>query len=190
VGLPIVMLLIVVSSALAFIYILYCAWRQARTRDLNLGDVIHDLYPVNWPLLEWLLDPAVDHELRWSLGPRGFRREQRRRMRLYRGLVRRMAHNASVLADYDCAIYGNWSPAPGLGSKLRIAVINVRFYTGGVKLRLHFWLLLPLATPNLSRLRKSSGFDGPTVYEELKAAAVEAFAQLKPDEREALTRSL
>jgi hypothetical protein len=39
-------------------------------------------------------------------------------------------------------------------------------------------------------LRKAGDLDGLKAYEELKAAAAEAFAHLKPDELETLTRNL
>jgi hypothetical protein len=44
--------------------------------------------------------------------------------------------------------------------------------------------------PDLARLRMAADLDGPKVYEELKAAAVEAFADLQPAELDALTRNL
>ncbi|MFZ0771266.1 MAG: hypothetical protein WCA49_25335 [Candidatus Sulfotelmatobacter sp.] len=195
--LPIVTWLIVTASVMALTYILHCAWNQTRTRvpKLNQSDVVHFLYPVDWPLLLSLLDPAADFELRWNLSRRAFRAEQRRRMLLYRELVQRMSHNSAVLADFENTLLGNFDPTPGLDSKLRQAIIKVRLYSSSARLRLRIWLLLPNAfgimpTPDLSRLRKAGSLDGPEVYGELRTAAAEAFAQLQPAEIEALTRSL
>jgi hypothetical protein len=187
--------LIVASSALAFIYILRRAYARARDPKPNPNDAVHYLYPVDWALLESLLDPAADFALRWSLDSCALRAERRRRMRLYRELVRRMAHNSSVLADFDDALFADSHFTHGPDSKLRQAIIKVRFYCAGVRLKLGVWLLLPDAfglvpTPDLASLRKAVEVDGPKAYDELRVAAVEAFARLRPNELEALTRGL
>ncbi len=188
--------LILACSVLQLIYLLYLAWASGRVPKLVLDDVVHYLYPVDSALLAGLLDPATDLELRWNLSPRRFREEQRRRMRLYRELLLRMSHNSSVLAEFDNAVCSCNHLAPGPGSKLQEAAINVRIYCTFARGRVRVWLWLPLAAfsfiprPELARLRKAASVDGPKAYEELKRAAAEAFAQLHPAEREALTRNL
>jgi len=188
--------LILTASVLELIYLLYVAWASTRVPKLVLGDVVHFLYPVDSSLLEGLLDPAADLELRWNLSPRRFREEQRRRMRVYRELLGRMAHNSAVLAEFDSAVRGYNSLIAGPGSRLQEAALNVRIYCTFARGTLRMWLSLPLGafraipTPELARLRKAASLDGPKVYEELKAAAAEAFAKLKPAELEALTRNL
>lgn len=183
-------------SVLELIYLLYLAWAGSRVPKLVLGDVVHFLYPVDSSLLEGLLDPAADLELRWSLTPRRFREEQRRRMRVYRELLRRMAHNSAVLAEFDNAVRGYSTLIAGPGSRLQEASVNVRLYCTFARGKLRMWLTLPLSVfsvipaPELARLRKAASLDGPKAYEELKAAAVEAFAKLRPAELEALTRNL
>ena len=187
--------LIVASSVLAFIYILRCAYARAREPKPNPNDAVHYLYPVDWALLESLLDPAADFALRWNLDSRALRAERRRRMRLYQELLRRMAHNSSVLADFDDALFADNHLTRGPDSKLRQAIIKVRFYCAAARIRLSIWLLLPnvfglVPPPDLARLRKAVDVDGPKAYDELRVAAVEAFARLRPSELEALTRGL
>ena len=184
--------LILSCSALELVYLLYLAWSSIRVPKLVLGDVIHFLYPVDSSLLASLVDPAADFELRWSLSPRSFREEQRRRMRLYRELLGRMAHNSAVLAEFDNAMHGN---VAGPGSKLQEAAVKVRLYCMFSRGKLRLWLWLPSAfcavvPPKLARLRIAADLDGLKVYEELKVAAAEAFAQLRPAELEALTHNL
>jgi hypothetical protein len=184
---------IVTSGVLALLYILRCAC--ARTPKFNLNDLVHFLYPVDLSLLDSLLDPAADFALRWSLNPRAFRREQRRRMRLYRELLRRMAHNSIILADFGNALFGE-DERPACACELEGAVIKVRLYTGFARLRLRLWLLLSLdalgvvPTPQLANLRKAADLDGRKAYDELKIAAAAAFARLQPAELDALTRNL
>jgi hypothetical protein len=194
---PIVTWSILACSILELIYLLYLAWANGRAPKLILGDVVHFLYPVDSSLVAGLLDPAADLELRWNLSPRGFREEQRRRMRLYRELLDRMAHNSAVLTEFDNAVRGDDSLIAGPGSKLQEAALNVRIYCTFARVRLRMWLSLPLyafglfaCAPELARLRKAATVDGPKAYEELKAAAAAAFAQLQPGELEALTRNL
>ena len=184
--------LILSCSALELVYLLYLAWSSGRVPKLVLSDVIHFLYPVDSSLLASLLDPAAEFELRWSLSPRGFHEEQRRRMRLYRELLGRMAHNSAVLAEFDNAMHGN---VAGPGSKLQEAAVKVRLYCLFSRGKLRLWLWLPSAfgavvPPKLARLRIAADLDGLKVYEELKLAAAEAFAQLRPAELEALTHNL
>jgi hypothetical protein len=183
-------------SVLELIYLLYLAWAGSRVPKLILGDVVHFLYPVDLSLLEGLLDPAADLALRWNLTPRRFREEQRRRMRVYRELLLRMAHNSAVLAKYDNAVRGYSTLVAGPGSRLQEAAVNVRLYCTFARGKLSMWLSLPLSAfsvipaPQLARLRKAASLDGLKAYEELKAAAAEAFAQLSPDEFDSLTRNL
>lgn len=187
--------LILGASVLELSYLLYVAWSSARVPKIVLGDVVHFLYPVDSALLASLLDPVADFELRWNLSPRRFREEQRRRMRLYRELLMRMAHNSAVLAEFDNAERGQNNLIAGPGSKLQEAAIKVRVYCTFSRGRLCMWLWLPLAfevlpMPKLAQLRRAASLDGPIVYEDLKTAAAEAFAQLRPAEIDALTRNL
>jgi hypothetical protein len=184
--------LILSCSALELVYLLYLAWSSTRVPKLILGDVVHFLYPVDSSLLASLVDPAADFELRWNLSPRSFREEQRRRMCLYRELLGRMAHNSAVLAEFDNAMRGN---VAGADSKLQEAAVKVRLYCMFSRGKLRLWLWLPSAfdvvvPPRLARLRIAADLDGLKVYEELKVAAAEAFAQLRPAELEALTHNL
>ena len=185
--------LLLAWSALGLMYFLYRACARVPRHDPK--NLVHYLHPVDWDLLESLLDPAADFELRWRLSPREFREEQRCRMRLFRELLRRMSHNSAVLAEFDNALFGKDDFTPGPGSKVEEAAIKVRLYCTAARIKLRVWLSLPdtlraVPMPDLARLRMAADLDGPKVYEELKAAAVEAFADLQPAELDALTRNL
>jgi len=187
--------LLIAANAVGYTYLLYRVWTRVPRRDVF--DVVPFLHPVDSSMVESLLDPAADYSLRWRLSPRAFREAQLRRMRVYRELVRRMSDNSAVLAEFGRARFGSSdSSTHGLGSRLEDAHIAVQVYSATAGLKLRIWLSLPLdrfgiiPTPDLARLRKAGDLDGPKAYEELKTAAAEAFAQLKPNELEALTRNL
>jgi hypothetical protein len=184
--------LLVAANALGYVYLLYRAWTRVPRRDMD--DVVPFLYPVDVSLVESLLDPAADFQLRWQLSPREFREAQRRRMRLYLELVRRMSHNSDVLVEYDHARLGNERLNSEEASKVEDAAIRVRLYSGCVRLRLRIWLSLPMNAfgmmPTLARLRMAADLDGPKAYCDLKAAAAEGFARLQQNELDALARSL
>ncbi|MGD0568110.1 MAG: hypothetical protein ABSA78_06865 [Candidatus Sulfotelmatobacter sp.] len=186
--------LIVAWGALACIYLLYRAWTRFPRRDLD--DVVHFLYPVDLSLAESLLDPAEDFSLRWSLSPRAYREAQRRRMRLYLELVRRMAHNSVVLVEFGNAACAGEKLEAAVVSELQQAAIKVRLYSTFARLNLRIRLLLPsgafgvIPLPDLPRMRKVADLDGPKTYDELRTAAAAAFMQLQPGDLEGLTRNL
>ncbi len=199
--------LIIAWGALACIYMLRCAWSRFPRRDVD--DVVHFLHPVDVSLAESLLDPAADFELRWHSTPRAYREAQRRRMRLYLELVRRMSHNSKVLVEFGNAIVrpetadGNGenggaqsNSSSSLASELQRAAISVRLYTllALVKLRFRLWLPLDrfgiVPAPELAQLRKAGNLDGPRTYDDLKAAATAAFVQFQPADLPALIRNL
>jgi hypothetical protein len=187
--------LIVGWGALACIYMLRCAWSRFPRRDVDADDVIPFLYPVDISLAESILDPAAEFECRWKLGPRRFREAQRKRMRLYLELTRRMAHNARVLVEYADA--EKHSPDPrrvSLASALQEKAIGVRLYSLLTGIKLRFWLLLRAdilnSTPVLAHLRTTGEIDGLQTYSALKTAAAAAFIQLPPDEQDSLFRNL
>jgi hypothetical protein len=187
--------LIVAWGALSCIYMLRCAWTRFPKRDVDADDVIPFLYPVDLSLAESLLDPAAEFEFRWNLRPPQFRDAQRKRMRLYLELTRRMAHNATVLVEYADAEKNSCDPRRvSLASALQDRAVEVRLYSLMTGIKLRFWLLLRseflTSTPVLARLRTTVDIDGLQTYGALKIAATAAFVQLQPDELDSLTRSL
>jgi hypothetical protein len=199
--------LIIAWGALACIYMLRCAWSRFPGRDVD--DVVHFLHPVDLSLAESLLDPAADFALRWNSTPRAYRESQRRRMRLYLELVRRMSHNSKVLVEFGNAMVrpeitdrndenqGAQSKSPSsLASELQRAAISVRLYALLVLVRLRLRLWLPLdrfgivPAPELAQLRKAGNLDGPRTYDDLKAAATAAFVQFQPADLPVLIRNL
>ncbi|MGD0987715.1 MAG: hypothetical protein ABR874_07885 [Candidatus Sulfotelmatobacter sp.] len=188
--------LIPTLSAVELIYLLYLAWASSRVPKLALDDVVHFLYPVDTSLLAGLLDPAADFELRWKLSPLRLCEEQRRRMLVYRELLRRMSHNSAVLAEFDNSVRAHDALVVGPGSKLQEAALNVRIYCTFARVRLRMWLWLPLSVfriipvPRIACLRVAAQLDGLKAYFELREAAKEAFAKLQPAELEALSHNL
>src|SRR6202041_1714522 len=121
--------LIVAWGALSCIYMLRRAWHRFPKRDLDVDDVIPFLYPVDVSLAESLLDPAAEFEFRWRLRPKQFREAQRKRMRLYLELTRRMSHNATVLVAYADAEKASQDPRRvSLASALQEKAVDVRLY--------------------------------------------------------------
>jgi hypothetical protein len=187
--------LIVAWGAVSCIYMLRCAWTRFPRRDVDADDVIPFLYPVDISLAESILDPVTEFEFRWRLSPRQFREAQRKRMRLYLELTRRMAHNSRVLVEYADAEKN--SPDPRRASAavaLQERAIDVRLYALLTGMKLRTWLLLRsdiMATlPALRDLRTTGEIDGLQTYHALKTAATAAFVRLAPDELDSLTRNL
>jgi hypothetical protein len=185
--------LIVAWGALSCIYMLRRAWSRFPERDVD--DVIPFLYPVDISLAESLLDPAAEFEYRWKLSPRQFREAQRKRMRLYLELTRRMAHNSRVLVEYADAEKRSHDPQRvDLAAALQERAVEVRLYSlmTGVKLRLRLLLHCDFLAgkPALARLRTVGEIDGLRTYHALRTAANAAFMRLAPEELDSLTRSL
>jgi hypothetical protein len=184
--------LIVAWGALSCIYMLRCAWRRFPKRDVD--DVIPFLYPVDISLAESLLDPAAEFEFRWKLRPPQFRVAQRKRMRLYLELTRRMAHNATVLVAYADAEKTSQDPRRViLACALQEKAVDVRLYAMLTRFKLRLWLLLRseiLFTPVLPHLRTACEIDGIQTYTAMKIAAAAAFVQLHPEDLASLTRNL
>jgi len=187
--------LIIAWGALACIYMLRCGWSRFPKRDVDVDDVVPFLYPVDISLAESLLDPAAEFEFRWKLGRLEFREAQRKRMRLYLEVTRRMAHNSKVLVQFADAEKNNQDPRRVLlASALQQKAIEVRLYSLMTRIRLRFWLLFRSdilnSMPVLSHLRTAGDIDGLQTYTALKTAAAAAFVQLQPEELDSLTRSL
>ncbi len=187
--------LIIAWGGLSCIYMLRCAWTRFPRRDVDADDVIPFLYPVDISLAESLLDPAAEFEFRWRLGKPAFREAQRKRMRLYLEVIRRMSHNSRVLVEYANAEKNNPDPTrASRASILQEKAIEVRLYALLTALKLRFFLLLRsellTSKPVLADLRIAGEIDGLQTYAALKTAAEAAFMQLPPDERNSLTRNL
>ncbi len=187
--------LIVAWGALSCIYMLRCAWMRFPRRDVDADDVIPFLYPVDVSLAESILDPVAEFEFRWRLSPRQFREAQRKRMRLYLELTRRMAHNSRVLVEYADVEKNHPDPRRAtLAMTLQEKAVEVRLYALLTGIKLRCWLLLRsdivVTLPTLAHLRTTGEIDGLATYSALKTAATAAFVRLPPDELDSLTRSL
>lgn len=183
--------LIVAWGAMACVYMLRCAWTRFPKRDVD--DVIPFLYPVDIPLAEALLDPAAEFEFRWKMSRPQFRAAQRKRMRLYLELTRRMAHNATVLVRYADAEKKSDDPwRVSLAVELQEKAVEVRLYSLVTRVKLHFWLAAraDLVGAAVAHLRTVAELDGIQAYSALKSAAAAAFVKLPAEELDSLTRSL
>lgn len=183
--------LIVAWGALACVYMLRCAWARFPKRDAD--DVIAFLYPVDLTLAEALLDPATEFGFRWKMNRQQFRAAQRKRMRLYLELTRRMAHNATVLVRYADAEKKSEDPRrASVAVALQEKAIEVRLYSLLTRVKLRFWLMVraDVLSPVLAQLRMAGELDGIEAYGALKSAAAAAFGQLPAEELDSLTRSL
>jgi hypothetical protein len=185
--------LIVAWGVTACVYMLRCAWSRFPKRDVD--DVIPFLYPVDLALAESLLDPATEFQYRWRLSPRQFRTAQRKRMRVYLELTRRMAHNSKVLVEYFEEEKNLPDPQrASVASALQEKAVAVRLYVLLTRARLLVWLFFRSATlvtmPALPDLRTACEIDGLQTYTALKSAATAAFVRLAPEEMDLLARNL
>jgi hypothetical protein len=172
---------------------LFCAWTRFPRRDFD--DVVHFLYPVDLALAEALLDPAAEFDFRWRLSPREFRQAQRKRMRLYLELVRRMSHNSKVLVEFGNTEANGHDPrSVELARALQQKAVEVRLYAMLTLLKLRWWMWVGPNVqgqrPAMPRLRKAGDLDGLQSYNALKVAAAAAFLHLEPGELEMLTQNL
>src|SRR5260370_804138 len=128
------------GPSLAAIAVWRSHWSRFPKRDVDVDDVVPFLYPVDISLAESLLDPAAEFEFRWKLGRLEFREAQRKRMRLYLEVTRRMAHNSKVLVQFADAEKNNQDPRRVLlASALQQNAIEVRLYSLMTRIRLRFW---------------------------------------------------
>lgn len=165
-------------SVLAMLYMIWLILSKRAGRFID--DVPEFLRPVDLEQAEALLDPAVDHELRWKLDASTFREVQRRRTHLYLELVGRMAHNARVLVDLgnrEADKYpGDTAKALAIQA-LQQEAVSVRTYALFTILELRVLMLLgPHRMPALSRFRRVSSMDGIATYKALRKASTAMFA--------------
>jgi hypothetical protein len=120
---------------------------------------------------------------------------QRKRMRQYLELTRRMAHNSRVLVEYADAEKNSPDPRlAALAAELQEKAVEVRLYSLMTGMKLRLWLMLRsdihFTVPAMAHLRTSGDIDGLQTYSALKAAATAAFTCFAPDEIDSLTRNL
>jgi len=189
--------LIIAWGAIACIYMLRRAWTRFPRRDLD--DIVHFLYPVDLELAQALLDPALEFESSWKLSRQEFRRVQRRRMRLYLEIVRRMSHNSKVLVEFGNAeIHRGDADSVEMARTLEQRAVEVRLYAVLTLWKLRFWMWAspsdlirrPIPRPKMGSLRRAGDLDGIQTYDALKSAAAAAFAHRQPGELDTLTRNL
>lgn len=173
------------------------AWMWFRFPERTAADVVDFLLPVDMEKVESLLDPEAEGILRRQLSADDFRQLQRKRMHLYLSLVKRMAHNASVLIDWaNREAEGNDERMIQLAQDLQQGAVEVRLYSLLTLVKLRFWLLIRvdswkiLPIPSLYDIRESGGIRGSESYDRLKTTAGFLFLEMQQPNFEQLFQNL
>jgi hypothetical protein len=147
---------------------------------------------VDLSLLEELLDPEAEAQLRKQLSSPAFRRLQRKRIMAACEQIKRISHNADVLLNWasrqyskiadkgrahfdatDLLIAGVIESAVRVKSDAWWAVLKLRFWRATL---MQLWPFLP--SPSLSDLREVYGHDLLQAYESLTSSAGELLLAL------------
>jgi hypothetical protein len=187
--------LIITAGFVATIATIGLIW--FRFPDRTIHDVADYLLPVDFEKAESLLDPQQEAVLRKDLTPAEFRALQRKRIHLYVAIVKRMAHNSSVLIEW-----ANREAETAVGqrlemvSKLQQVGVEVRLYSLLALVKLRLWLLVRLDSwwilpaPSLDDMRQVGGIRGLESYDRLKTAASFLFMEIGQGNFEELVQNL
>jgi len=168
-----------------------------RFPDRTIHDVADYLLPIDFEKAEGLLDPQTEAILRKEMTPEEFRALQRKRIHHYLAIVKRMAHNSSVLIEW-----ANREAETAVGqrlemvSKLQQVGVEVRLYSLLALIKLRFWLLIRLDSwwilpaPSLDDMRQVGGVRGLESYDRLKTAASFLFVEIGQGNFEELLQNL
>jgi hypothetical protein len=160
----------------------------------TIAEVVPFLREVKLPELGALIDPEDEKYLRLNLGEKEFRKAQRRRMLLLLEFLDSMSHNTSVLlewarSDQRKSLESGEPEWEALCTELVKNCIRFRAGAFAIKWQIHRYLIksvvLPVGVPDLSELRKFSGFDLLYSYVDLKVAArhlADAYGDTYPEQ--------
>ena len=128
-----------------------------------------------------LLDPVAEEYLRLNLTKQQFRKEQRHRLWLALEFLRRMAHNALVMAEWGSyelkRSHRTLNEEDREGSlELLAAAVHVRLCGFLLRTRIHAWLvrmaLLPfLPPPSVAKLANVGSTDLLEFYDKMRLTA-------------------
>jgi hypothetical protein len=148
----------------------------SRLPQCDLDDVVHSVRPVDIDRLENLLDPAREWELRANFSMKEFRLLQRKRIHELLEIMRRICHNAGILAQWG-AYVSEFERYNRLARQLHERAVEVRVCASFAIAKLRMWIVLRADTwpllprPSLPGLRNNAGIDTVIAYSALKELA-------------------
>jgi hypothetical protein len=166
-----------------------------RGPERTIHDLIPLLEPINLEEIELLFDPGEASFLRSNFSDAEFSTLQSKRLDLAREYLRRMAHNAAVLAEWADRESRN-TATEELASELHRDAVHVRIYALSARMWLNVWVVLRLGpsrwlpTSLVTDCRKCAGISGLPAYGKLKKTAATLFAQFDHPEFEQLMQQL
>ncbi|HEV3040442.1 MAG TPA: hypothetical protein VHA33_21950 [Candidatus Angelobacter sp.] len=186
-----------VALLLLFFYAAYVNVRRKKRPQVDLGDVVPFLLPVDVAALSELIDPQIEAAAKRSSSKEDFKRLRRKQARQTVEYLRRMSHNAALLQQLGYSrIHNTNSFIAAQAQELIDAGVHVRLYTFVGLAVLFLWRLLGLyavsfvSLPKVSDIRELMSSSLIPAYEALRAKA-ESLTSLKDsDFREALVQSL
>lgn len=190
---------IILSAALLllFFYAAYVNVRRKKRPQVDLGDVVPFLLPVDVEALSQLIDPQIEAASKRAYSKQDFKMHRRKQARQTVEYLRRMGHNASLLQQVGYSrIHSSNRLVAEQAQDLIDAGVHVRLYTFVGLTVLFLWRLLGLyavsfvSLPKVSDIRELMSSSLIPAYEALRAKA-EGLTSLKDsDFREALVQSL
>jgi hypothetical protein len=167
-----------------------------RGPERTIHDLIPLLEPINLDEIELLFDPGEASFLRSNFSDAQFSALQSKRLHLAREYLRRMAHNAAVLAEWADREVSRNTTTEELASELHRDAVHVRIYALSARMWLNLWALLCLGpsrwlpTSLVTDCRKCAGISGLPAYGKLKNTAATLFVQFGHPEFEQLMQHL
>jgi hypothetical protein len=182
---------------LLFFYAAFLNLRRRNQPEVDLGDVIPFLLPVNVDALSQLIDPLQEAYSRHACTREEFQKLRRKRARLTVEYLRRMSHNAALLQRVGYSqVHSSNSLVSGQAQELIDAGVHVRLYTFVGLTILFLWRLLGLyavpfvSLPKVSDVRELMSRSLIPAYEALRSKA-ESLTTLRDSYfREGLVQSL
>ena len=155
-----------------------------RSPDRTIHELIPNLQPINLEEVELLFDPSEASFLRSNFSDAEFRALQSKRLYLARECLRRMAHNAAILAEWaDHEMSREYPQTDDLVAELHREAVHVRIYALFARQRLNLWILLRLGPSRFlpaswaTDCRECAGIRGLPAYGKLKSTAGALFLQ-------------
>lgn len=176
-------------AAIALSVLVVLARIARRSPERGIHDLMPLLEPINLEEVELLFDPHEASFLRSNFSDAEFRALQSKRLCLARECLRRMAHNAAILAEWaDHELSRTHPMTDELASELHREAVHVRIYALFARLRLNLWILFRLGLPRLwpasllpaslvADCRQCVGIRGLTAYGKLKNTSAALFVQ-------------
>jgi hypothetical protein len=162
----------------------------------TIQDLIPLLEPINLEEIELLFDPGEASFLRSNFSDAEFSALQNKRLDLAREYLRRMAHNAAVLAEWADRELSQNATTEELASELHRDAVHVRIYALSARMWLNLWAVLRLGpsrwlpTSMVTDCRRCAGISGLPAYGKLKSTAATLFLQFGDREFEQLMQHL